>query len=351
MSERHVNMLNNLPPEYSKIPGEPIWDITKSVAIEMDEQDKEITHISNKLNIENLHGDELEQRINELTGLERKQATYGSTSVFITGTAGTEIYKGDIVASDTVSFIIKENVTIDDTGQASVLVVCEKAGAVGNVPVGAIKYFPISIAGLNTVMNPNYIENGYNAESDKDLLARYYEHIRTPATSGNKAHYRNWAKEVTGVGNARVIPLWDGDNTVKVIIIDSNKTGASPELIAKVQKHIDPDASGQGDGKAPIGAKCTVVSAIEVPVNISFTAVKDPSVTDQERLQNVTDRLTAYLREIAFNNDTVMINQIHNEIFNSKGVMDYSNLTVNGMTSNISIAKEEIAVIGGVTIA
>lgn len=66
-------------------------------------------------------------------------------------------------------------------------------------------------------------------ETDDELRARYYIKIQTPATSGNAYHYRLWSKEVSGVGDAKVYPLWNGNGTVKVLIIDSNKTGAEPD--------------------------------------------------------------------------------------------------------------------------
>ncbi|MGK5506723.1 baseplate J/gp47 family protein [Brevibacillus formosus] len=101
------------------------------------------------------------------------------------------------------------------------------AGSSGNVPANSITLFPVTLAGFTAVTNPSPTSDGFDAESDEDLLKRYYQRIRTPATSGNKAHYKNWAMEVQGVGDVRIVPLWDGVNTVKVIIIDSDKKPAS----------------------------------------------------------------------------------------------------------------------------
>lgn len=347
----HSNMLNNIVGKYDKTEGSFVYDVTKPAAIELESISEEIELAKDKLSIENLKSDELEQRLYERTGIKRKPATKASGYVTIIGKAGASINKGDMVASDTINFIIKEDKTIDSSGQINTLVECEDYGTVGNVPADSIRYFPITIAGATSVINNEDFTDGYEAEDDKALLERYYERIRTPATSGNKYHYRNWAKEVTGVGDVKVIPLWNGDNTVKIVIIDSNKQPASTELTQEVQTYIDPNKEGLGQGKAPIGAFCTVVSANGVNLDISFTAIKDTSVTDEERLQSVKDNIINYLKDIAFKESTISYNRIASIILDSEGIIDFENLTINGQTTAISIADDEVPVLGVVTIA
>lgn len=268
-------ILSNIPDRYDKSKGLFLYDFSKATAIEFERKNKEIQEVASKLDVENLSGEELESFVYQRTGIERKPATKATAAVIITGQEGAKISIGDLVGADTVNFISLEDKIIGPTGQIEVLVECESSGTIGNVPAGAIKYFPVSIAGLTSVTNTESVVNGYDAESDESLLERYYERIRTPATSGNKYHYLNWAKEVVGVGDARVISLWSGDNTVKVIIIDSNKQPASEGLINKVQEYIDPNISGLGEGQAPIGAFCTVVSAIRKDIDVTFTVTKD----------------------------------------------------------------------------
>lgn len=344
-------MIDNLTGNYDKTQGSFIYDAMKPAAIELENINSEIEIAKEKLSIENLKGEELGERVYQKTGISRKSATKASGYVMFTGTVGAVISEGNLVASDTISFLVKETKEIDDTGKAEVLVECEEYGSVGNVPTGSILYFPITITGIKSVINNADFTNGYDAEADTELLERYYEHIRTPAISGNKYHYINWAKEVTGVGDVKVIPLWNGDNTVKIVIIDSNKQPASTELVAEVQDYIDPNGAGLGEGQAPIGAYCTVVSANSVAINISFTAIKDDSVTDEERLQNVKDNITNYLKEIAFNEKVISYNRIVSIILDSKGIIDFSDLTINNQTTALNLEEEDVAVLGVVTIA
>lgn len=348
----HQRMLSNISDEYEKMKGSFPFDTTKPMAIELEDTNKKIDEVKDKLSIENLSGDELEQAVYERTGIRRKPATKASNTVTIVGQAGTQLNIGDQVSSDTLTFSITEAEVISETGQADVMVECDTAGSIGNVPVGAIKNLPVTLPGVTSVANTEAFTNGYDAETDKDLLVRYYERIQTPATSGNKYHYRNWAKDVVGVGDARVFPLWAGDNTVKVAIIDSNKQPAGQDLVDDTQDYIDPGVTGLGDGEAPIGAFCTVVAATGVNLNIAFTAAKDPSVTDLVRQANVENSINTYLKEIAFIEDTpVSYAQIGKAILNSSGILDYSDLLVNGGTANILLDEDEVAVLGGVTIA
>lgn len=318
----------------------------------------ELSDIVDKLDIENLSDEELDRFIYQRTGnVTRKPATKSTTVVNIQGQEGAKISQGDFVGADTVSFVSTEDRIIGPSGETTVTVECEMAGIMGNVPAGAIRYFPVSIPGLTSVTNPEPVTNGYNAESDYDLRQRYYKRARTPATSGNKYHYLNWAEEVVGVGDAKVEPLWQGDNTVKVIIIDSNKQPASAELVAQVQDYIDPGITGLGEGQAPMGSFCTVVSGTGKVIDIAFTVNKDSSYTLEQIKVNIENNIIEYLKDIAFKDDPiskirmpVSYAKIGAIILDSEGVLDYEDLIINGGTSNIVIADDEVAVIGEVVI-
>ena len=229
---------------------------------------------------------------------------------------------------------------------------CTKTGAVGNVPKGTITQMPITIAGINAVINDDAAKGGENEEADDDLRERYYEELREPATSGNDYHYKQWAKEVEGVGEANVIGLWNGNNTVKVIIINSDRKAASTDLVKRVQDYIDPENKGIGEGQAPIGAHCTVVSATEVPINIDVRGVQHTTTATKSTITNdITEAVTAYLKKIAFKQNYVSVAQISNIIIDNAGVTDYESVTVNGQTTKINLTNEQVAVLGTVSVA
>lgn len=337
-------MLSNIVGKYDKTEGSFIYDTIKPIAIELENTNQKMERIIEKLSIENLIDDELEQRVYERTGIKRKSANPASGSVIITGKEGSTINEGDLVASDTINFIVKETKTIDTSSQVEVEVECEEYGTIGNVPMGSIQYFPITIGGITGVTNNEDFSNGYDVENDEELLKRYYEHIRTPATSGNRHHYINWAKEVKGIGEAKVFPLWQGEGSVKVVIVDSNKRAITdPDMIDNVFNHIEENR--------PIGAKVTVVSATERPitVNADIRLIQGYSIGQVQSA--FEDALIEHFKDIAFVETYVSHAIIGNILLSIPGVKDHSNLRIDGELSNIDLGEEATPVLSSVTLS
>lgn len=336
-------MLEHVSDEYDKSDGSFIFNALMPVAEQLVKVDSDINKAIQKMSISNLSGDELAQRVKERTGIERKEATRAIGEVTVTGTGVINI--GDLFeTANGVQFRSVETKQITNSGKVKIEAVV--AGSSGNVPANTIIYYPVTLAGFSDVTNEQPTYDGFDAESDEDLLQRYYDRIRTPATSGNINHYIQWAKEVPGVGDVRIQPLWDGDNTVKIIIIDQEKQPASQQLVDVVQEHIDPNSSGRGEGVAPIGAYCTVVSATGKNINVNATVTLEGGYSLQQVVDTFTENLKDYLASIAFKEDAVSYARIGSVLLGTEGVADYLNLTVNGGTENIPINADEVAVVG-----
>ncbi|HOA81783.1 MAG TPA: baseplate J/gp47 family protein [Defluviitaleaceae bacterium] len=336
------DMLDRVSNTLDKSQNSFIHDALAPAALELANAYMYLKYIQDKLNVENLEGEELETYVYQRSGITRRPATKARAIVKIQGEEGTIISRGDVVAAGNIRFIVLEGKEIGPEGFVEIEVECEEPGAIGNVPAGAIKYFPVSIPGLTSVTNLEPVVNGYDAESDKELRERYYERIRTPATSGNKYHYLNWAKEVTGVGDARVIPLWDGPGTVKVVIIDSNKEPASQALIDEVSKHIEEER--------PVGADVTVTSAQAKNINIELTIIKDEMFTLEQVRAKVEKNINNYFKETAFKVNFISYARIGKTILETEGVLDHSNLIVNGNIENIPLEYEEVPILGEVVL-
>lgn len=339
-TERLNRTLSNIDDSYDKSEGSFIYDDLKAVDIELDKQDTKISAAIEKIAVKNLGGDELTLIVWERTGLDRKLATKANGPVTITGTNGTVIPLGFKVASDTLNYTTTETKTIT-TGSININVECDTAGSIGNVPIGAIKFFPVTLSGLTSVTNSSAFTNGFDEETDDSLKSRYYEHIQKPSTSGNKYHYIEWAKEVVGVGNARVIPLWNGNGTVKVVIIDSNNLPADSSVVTSCQSYIDI--------QKPIGANVTVVSATGININVTANISLLDNYSKASVDTSITANIVAYLKEIAFVEDYVSYAKIGSIILATEGVRDYNSLLINSATANISIGNTEVAKIGTLT--
>ena len=332
-------MLESVPNDYDVSVGSFFYDLLYPVAEQLYILQDRIAELSINTFALTAVGEYLDRKVAE-QGISRRQAVFSKGEVRISGESGAPVPKGAKVAAGDVLFAVDEDATIPETGYVDVSATCITAGSMGNVKIGAINRFPVTLPGLTAVESITDFIGGYDEESDSDLLERYLEKVSRPNVSGNKNHYIEWAKEVIGVGDVRIIPLWNGNGTVKVIITDADNQPATDELVAKVQKHIDEHK--------PIGANVTVVSAASLQINISLTLIAEERDNIQE---NIETAIRQYLSEVALNKLYVSYAKIGGIILSISGVDDYSNLKMNNETSNISLAEGVIPVLGTVVIS
>lgn len=338
------NIRKNLPGEYEKTPGYLLWDISEAVGQEMDLQDDEIRNARELFDVDNLTGEMLERFIRQRKGLVRKEATRAAGQLQVQG-FGT-VVEGDLFETENgVQFTAKETVTIDGMGVVSIEAV--EGGNIGVVGANTITQMPVTLEGITICNNPEATEGGYDAETDDSLRNRYYTKLRTPDSGANKYAYRNWAMEVTGVGDAKVFPLGHGDNTVDVVIIDAEKKPASEALVKVVQDYIDPESAGKGEGVAMIGAHCYVSSATGLWIDVAGKITISGGQTEIENA--VKKSIEEYLASIAYSGRNVSYAQINNAIIETEGVIDVEELTINESTANIVVPERSVAILGVVT--
>jgi len=337
----HDRIMANISNDYDKSKGNFVYDITKPVAVEFAEHQKEIAAVRDKLDIENLKGDELTKIVYQRTGRMRKPATQATTTVIVSGTAGTLVKVGELVGTETILYSVIEEAVLNESGFAHVRIQCNEFGQIGNVPANTIVNFPASINDLVNVYNPEPVVNGYDEESKKDLLVRYYDKFQRPGKSGNEYHYREWTLEVTGTGDAKIFPRYKGPLTMKVVVIDANKLPASVELVEDVRKHIKKEM--------PFGVEdLLVIPAAALFLNLSVALKLLPGYTEEIVKTNIKKNITNHLREIAFKASFVSYAKIVALIIDSDGVMDYQDLLINGSTANVVIPDVGVPVMGGV---
>lgn len=343
----HAGLLAGIPDSYQKTVGFPTWVLLRAMAIGLDAAEQEIETARAALDPATLTGTALEQFIYYRTGQSRVQATFAAGSVTITGT-GT-ITAGDLFATaGGVQFRAGETVAVD--GTAEVLVSCVTPGAAGNVAAATITQMPVQIPGISAVTNTQPITGGYDAEDDKGLLERFLTRLQNPPNGANAWQYRAWALEVPGVGDARVFPLGHGENTVDVVVIDSDGTPAGSDLVDEVQEYIDPGSAGDGQGKAMIGAHCYVSAAEAVSVSVSVAIRLTVGAATDSTIEAVGAAVAAYLKGIAFKQSYVSYARLGEAILGAAGVQDYENLTVNGAAANIAVGERQVAMLTGVTV-
>lgn len=292
-------------------------------------------------------------------GVYRKAATYATGKIHVTGKAKTIVPSGIKLATEadadlnikSVFFVTTETVTISDDGTADVAIKAVDAGVSGDVSAGSIVLLATARKNVYSVTNQAATTGGTDDESLESLLARYLEKVRNPGTSGNMADYKQWATSVNGVGDAHVIPLWNGEGTVKVVVLGADKKPAAADIVEAVRQYIN-DKAATGDRMAPIGATVTIVPASTVSMTLDATIVMNASagVALSAIQASLTSALEAYLSKMAFQTSTIRYSRIGAIILDQTGVVDYSSLTINGQTGNLSLQEDQVAIVGTVTL-
>lgn len=335
------DMLDKVTSPVNKDEGTLIYDALSPAANEFAKQYMELDSIQKRVFAQTSYGEYLEMRAAEF-GVSRRDGNKAAVELTFTGVANTNIPAGFIVQTKTgLLFRTIKAVTIVGT-TAKVMAEADAIGTMYNVTAGTIIQIPTSLTGISSVINESSATGGTAIETDDQLIERLLFKVKYPATSGNRNHYKSWAMEVEGVGDAKVFAIWDGPGTVKVTIIDIHKQPANSEIVAAVTQHIE--------DSRPIGATVTVNSATALTVNISATIQRVQGASLDEIRAKANAEIDKYLKQIAFKHSYVSLAQIGSIILNIEGVSDYASLQLNGSSSNIAIGDEEVAVLGTVNI-
>lgn len=240
------------------------------------------------------------------------------------------------------------------------LVECETAGAVGNGYAGAL--IPIDyVDGLTRAETDGIYSAGTDEEDTEVFRARVIESMRSIAFGGNVADYKNKAMTFDGVGQVKVLPIWNGAGTVKLILMSSNLNSPtiSEDRIASIKNEVDPtEKQGQGYGLAPIGHTVTVVSVKEKDVNVSMKAKLKTGVEQSAAIAEISKIINEYFKELSEDwekrdNIIVRISHIESRVLercNSVEDIDIGT-TANGETKSLTLEKDEIPKLGTLNIS
>ena len=273
-------------------------------------------------------------------GIYRKQGVKATGEVIFTGENGTLISNGTVLFIDDLYFVVLNDATIVEN-QAELVVEAFEVGKQYNLSANTRLTVTEPINGINDIYVKSNFENGTDVESDEDLRDRFFTTVKKSYTSGNASHYEMWTLEVDGVGDCNVYPLKNGNGTVEIVITNADMLGASSELIEKVKANIEK--------KRPIGANVTVVSATEKAINVSATVRLSRGYSQSEVETLFKDKLTQYLKEIAFKDTYVSTARLGNLLLDTTGVFDYSDFKVNGAINNVNLLDTDVPKVGTIS--
>lgn len=228
---------------------------------------------------------------------------------------------------------------------------CETAGEEGNRHSGDL--IPIDfIQGLTSARLTEVLIPGEDEEDTEHLRKRYLDSLEARAFGGNIQDYKEKINDLDGVGGCKIYPAWDGGGTVKAVLIDASYDRPSQELLASVQKTVDPEGSqGEGIGFAPIGHVVTVDAVTEMAVSVSTTLTYKTGWSWEEVSAAVGEAVEGYLKELRASwadSDglIVRISQIETRILDLPGILDISGTSINGNKGNLALQADEIPIKG-----
>lgn len=285
-------------------------------------------------------------------GISRKAGAAAFCEIAFTGADGASIPTGaPYYTASGLAFYLESAVSIrDGTGTGTLR--SAGVGSAYNIAAGEIVTALRNASGVTGFVNAA-ADGGADPETDEALLERYLERMRRPATSGNPWHYQRWAKEVEGVGAARIVSKWAGPGTVKVIVTDQDFHPATPAAVANCAAHIE--------AERPIGPAVTVEAAGTLEVTVEAAVTLDGSVSPGSVRAALERVLEEYLRSLAAaafggNMDLqfetmdagdyeLRFNRAAFLLLSIPGVVDYTALTLNGGTGNLTVPAVAVPVL------
>lgn len=349
-------MLENVDPAWRTEPGDYMYDAIEPNAAEVKTLEIGLDTTLKNAFPQYAEGNYLDLLLAE-RGLTRGQATPNKRTLTIDAAAGVVIplgYTLSVVVLDDngnpLNYTADAQTTYATAGAQTVAITCETAGAIGNIPAGSEFILVPPIPGINAITDNGSTILGTDTETDEAAYDRYVFVIQNPDTGGNKYDYVRWAKEVTGVGAAKCIPKWNGNGTVKIVVVGTDFKPALQATVDDVQDYIDPAATGMGDGKAPCGAATTVIAATGVAIDISASVTYGDNYVPSTVRAAFEKAVDDYLASIVFTGYNVAYNKIAALLTFTDGVSNFTGLTVNGGTADVTVGSEAVAYKGTVTI-
>ena len=337
-------MLDRIPNTFDKREGSIIYDALAPSAVELQNMYIQLDTILNETFADTQSREYLIKRCAE-RGVNVETATHAIRQ----GEFNIDVPIGSRFSLKLLNYVVVEKIS-----EGIFKLQCESAGTQGNVESGTL--IPIDyIEGLKSALLTSVLVPGEDDEDTEHLRQRYFASWNAQAFGGNVKDYQEKTTSLQGVGGVKVYPAWNGDRTVKLVIIDSTYSTPSSVLVESVQEAIDPTQNqGKGSGIAPIGHFVTVVGCSETNVDIQ-THITFREGWDWDAIKPyVQGAIDEYFKELAADwsssdNLIVRISHIETRLLNLEGVLDVADTTLNGSAQNLTIDENCIPVRGSVT--
>ncbi|HGS8976777.1 baseplate J/gp47 family protein [Clostridioides difficile] len=323
--------LSNIDLNIYKGEGSFLSDMVSPVNSELAKFYIELSYLHKKAFIEDNFDDFLDKRVNEF-GVYRKLGTEATGEVTFEGKAGTVVQNGTTISYNELLFVVIKDIEIgSEIEQNTSPIQALEIGIRYNIPANTEFKLQDEINGITKIYNNLAFQGGTEIETDEELKERFYKIQKNQATSGNKAHYEEWALEVDGVYNAKVYPRWDGAGTVKVLLFGQNNQAVEEEIITKCREHIE--------AEMPIGCTLTVTTPSTLNVSISATIKLEAGYALDFVKESFLESINGYLINV---NKEIIYTKVSAILASVEGLHDFSNLLLNNKAENIAFEEDKV---------
>lgn len=361
----HEKMMANYPDEIDKTEGGFLWDVLRPVAIEL----SELTEFRFMELLKSFFPATCEESYlldyhASDRNMQRRESEPATGYVDIVATPGTVIplnYTFSTEADDegdTITFFTTEEITVDETGKASIPVEAEEGGSQGNVAIGSIVLQAGDDSGdiidsITEITNNVATTGGLDEETDDDLRERLvdYDQNQDKSYAGTVADYRRWAMSVAGVGNATIIPPTDTSGVVTIIVTNQRGQPADKSICDAVYNYIM-SPSDPMSRLAPCGAFLIVKPPESILIGVKAKIYLDETTTGKVT-EAFKTKMQSYLYTVTNDDHVIRKSKLQALLNEVAGVYDIENFVLTEAGSevfgNITVDEKVVPVIGDIT--
>ncbi|ENB6028567.1 baseplate J/gp47 family protein [Shigella dysenteriae] len=268
----------------------------------------------------------------------RKQAVAATGYMRWDGVSnGLTVNAGAVIQRDD---LVQYTVLANATSAGGILrapIACSVTGSTGNTDDGVALSLVTPVNGLPSGGQADTVIGGFDVEDIEEWRSRVLERYYWTPQGGADGDYIIWAKEVAGITRAWTYRHWMGTGTVGVMVASSDLINPIIDdvTVAAAQAHIEP--------LAPVaGSDLYVFKATKKTVN--FTIDLNPD-NDSTRAAVKAELLSFLLRD-GYPEGTLELSRINEAISIAAGERSH---TLISPAANITLAKNELAVMGNIT--
>ena len=270
----------------------------------------------------------LDKRVSEF-GVYRKEGIKAIGEIKVEGKDGATITNGTLIKANDLYFTVLNDIELPTDNK--LYVEANEVGYKYNLLANTEFELVEKNDKVTRLVNEADFINGVDVESDEDLRKRFVKVVNNPSTSGNKNHYEEWALEVNGVGRAIVYPLWNGNGTVKVMIVGNDNKPVTEDIIENCKLYIEENM--------PIGCQLTVITPSLLNVSVKASIELKEGYILEDIQTDFKTSLNEYLKGVT---TELTYSKVYGLLVNHSGVEDVTEFKINDSNVNISISEDKI---------